>query len=743
MATKTSGFSLIKGFWNFLLGLIGFVVLFFVLVNFGLFGDLPNIKELEDPKSALASEIISEDGVPIGKFYKNENRTNVGYKDIAPVVYQALIATEDVRYYEHSGIDFRGTVRALSGLGGSGGGSTITQQLSKNLFSEKPKMKITRILQKFKEWIISIRLERRYTKNEILVMYLNTVPFSGNSYGIKSAAFEFFGKSPSELKTEEAAVLVGMLKANTAYNPKLNPERSKQRRDVVLAQMAKPKAGFISEEESKKLQGLPIQLDYRNTDVDGLTHYFKDEVGKFMADWCKKNGYNLYKSGLRIHTTINSKMQAYAELAVAKHMKDLQGTFFKSWGKEQPWRYIKDWKVIPGYIESQLKRTERYAGLKEKYKGDSAAIFKALKKPVPMTIFTWNGEKDTVMSPYDSVALMKKYLHAGFCAVDPSNGDIKAWVGGVNYKYFKYDHVNKNARRQVGSTFKPIVYATAIDINKTSPCTKFPREYTTFTGYGEEPWTPRNADGTSGGEWSMYKGLANSDNLITAQVMKSLGEDGPEVVKKFAERLGIEKNRIPAVPSICLGTMELSVFEMASAFGVFVNKGLWVEPSFITRIEDKNGNVLAEFKARRQDQVLSEEKAWVMFSMLEGVVNGGTGSYLRGSKFGVKGHIGGKTGTTQGNADGWFIGACKGLVCATWVGADDPSVRFRSTWLGQGAMTALPIYGYFMQSMQKDKEIDINTDALDSPKGGITIQTDCDKVNAGEEGSIDIEGLGG
>ena len=359
-----------------------------------------------------------------------------------------------------------------------------------------------------------------------------------------------------------------------------------------------------------------------------------------------------------------------------------------------------------------------------------------------MTVFTWKGERDTTMSPYDSMKYIKKFLHAGFVAVEPETGHVKAWVGGINHKFFKYDHVNIHARRQVGSTFKPIVYATAMDINKYSPCTIFPRERTTFPGANGELWSPRNSDGKEGGEATMAKGLALSDNLITAQIMKSLGDEAPQMVIKFAERVGIEKNRIPPVPSICLGTMELSPFEMASAYTAFVNKGLWIKPTYITRIEDKNGNVLEEFGTPEHDQVLSEEKAYLMFSMLKGVVDFGTGSYLRG-KYGVTGHIGGKTGTTQGSADGWFMGVTRGLVCSVWVGADDPSVRFRNGWIGQGALMALPIYGIFMQQAQADKNLSINTDMPEIPQNMSSMTMDCgENGEADRGGELDVDELG-
>lgn len=736
----SNGFFFIRRFWSLLFGTFIFIILFFLLVSAGLFGDMPDIKELENPKSAQSTIVYAADGEVLGSYFL-ENRINIKHNAIAECVYDALICTEDIRFKDHSGIDAKGTARAVIRMGKDGGASTITQQLAKNMFSiyEKPKMKITRVMQKFKEWIIAIRLERRFTKDEIITMYLNTVPFSGMSWGIDAASKEFFNKKPSQLKVEEAAVLVGMLKAISMYNPRINPEKSMQRRNVVFSQMVK--YGKMTAEEFDELKQKPIKLDYKSVDTEGPAIYFRDHLAEYLKDWCKKNGYNLYKSGLRIYTTIDSKLQKHAENAVEKHMADLQKQFDRSWGKEAPWRKA-DWKVIPNFIETALQKTDRYRILKKQYKEDKDAIMAELKKPVRMTVFTWQGERDTTMSPYDSMKMIKRLLHAGFVAIEPESGHVKAWVGGINHRYFKYDHVNINARRQVGSTFKPIVYATAVDINKFTPCTVFPRERVVFEQEGSEPWSPRNSDGTEGGETTMAKGLAFSDNLITAQIMKTLGDDAPKTVIKFAERVGIQKNRIPAVPSICLGTMELSPYEMASAYTAFVNKGLWVKPSFITRIEDKNGNVLEEFGVPEHDQVLNEEKAYVMYKMLLGVVDYGTGSYLRG-KFGVTGHIGGKTGTTQGSADGWFMGVTKGLVCSTWVGADDMGVRFRDGWLGQGALMALPIYGFFLQGVQKDKSIIFDTDMIDPPKNASDLLSECSDAAVNDKGDkLKIDDLG-
>lgn len=744
---KSSSVFLFK-FWNLFASFLGFVFLFFLLVNFGLFGDMPEIKDLENPHNSLVSEVYSEDGVMLGRYYR-ENRKTVNRNDIAQCVFQALIATEDVRFNEHSGIDPKGLARAFAKFGRDGGGSTITQQLAKNLFNRlnPPRNKVARMMQKFKEWIIAVRLEKRFTKDEIITLYLNTVPFSGHSYGIWAASKEFYNKSPKDLKPDQAAVLIGMLKANTAYNPHTNPEKSKFRRNVVLEQMNK--AGFLSESDLGKYSRLPIKIDYQPFKDDGIANYFRDELAAYLKPWCKENGLDLYESGLKIYTTINYKAQKMAEEAMETHMKKLQRLFNQSWGNRNPWTYIEREKrgmEIPGFVEKQLTKLDEYKDLQEKYGKGSEKILQELKKPRPMTVFSWRGDIDTVMSVYDSMKYIKKFLHAAFIAIEPETGAVKAWVGGINHKFFKYDHVNKRARRQVGSTFKPLVYATAVDINGTTPCTVIPGGSYTF--HCGDPWTPMN-DGYFSGSMTVEDGLAQSNNIITAGVMKSIGRDceAPKLVIKLAERMGIEKNRIPPYPSICLGSAELSPYEMASAYTAFVNKGLWVEPVFITRIEDKNGNVLMEAPEQKHDQVLSEEKAWVMWKMLTGVVEKGTSTSLKGI-INYKGAYAGKTGTTQGNADGWFMGVTQNLVCATWVGGDEPSIRFQSTFYGQGATTALPIYGLFMNKAVRDVSLGLSVDPLPKPNNPGSLLTNCGEMDQGDnlvrpEGARDVDGLGG
>ena len=730
MSKKTVSTTKQKFWKTFLLALL-FVPVFFILVNFGILGSMPDIEELENPKSALASELYSEDGVMIGQYFI-QKRSYLGYNDIPKDMFEALISTEDERFYEHSGIDVKRLVGAVVRLGASGGASTITQQLAKNLFhyddGKRPNI-VIRLIQKLKEWVIAVRLERRYTKEEIATMYLNTVQFSGNSYGIKSAAKEFFNKQPIDLKTEECAVLVGVLKAITIYNPKRNPMNSTARRNIVLGQMLRNKK--LTNDDFERLKALPIVLDYQYEDHnEGPAVYFREWLKRDLTKWCKEhkkpNGenYNLYKDGLKIYTTINSKLQQYAEEAANKHLKELQGEFDKSWGTKEPWR-DENWKVLPNYPLAELKKTPRYYALKQLYDGDTSKIMKVCRTKTKMTVFSWNGDKDTSMSPLDSVKYMKRFLHTGFIAIQPSTGQVKAWVGGINHHYFQYDHVNRSAGRQVGSTFKPFVYALAID-NKLSPCIQFPNVPPPYPN-----WTVHNSDGSSGGTMNMYRGLANSTNCIVAQLMYTMGANAPANVIDFVRKMGIDSAKLDPVPSICLGVTDISPYDMAGAFSTFANKGYWIEPSYLTRIEDKNGNILAEFGAKDIKQIMTEEKAYVMCQLLEGVVQRGTGQRLK-SKYGVEGWVGGKTGTTQSNSDGWFMGVTKDLVCATWVGCDSRKVRFRSTNLGQGAHAALPIFAYFIKKAKEDPKLDINLQPIDRPAQELSTEFNCNQYQ--EEG---------
>jgi penicillin-binding protein 1A len=716
-------------FWRLFFGVLLFIPLFFILVNFGILGSMPDIEELENPKSSLASELISEDGVVLGQYFI-QNRSYLGYNEIPKEMFEALVSTEDERFYEHSGIDVKRLVGAVLRLGASGGASTITQQLAKNLFHYdhgiRPNI-VVRLTQKLKEWVIAVKLERRYTKEEIATMYLNTVQFSGGSYGIKSASKEFFNKEAIDLKVEECAVLVGVLKAITSYNPKRNPNNSKARRNIVLGQMLRNKK--LTEEVCDSLKSQDIVLDYQYEDHNnGPAVYFREWLKKDLNKWCKEhkkpNGenYNLYRDGLKIYTTINSKLQTYAEESVKKHLTDLQGQFDKSWGTREPWR-DENWKVLEDYPVQELRKTPRYRLLKKAYGKDTAKIMKICRAKTSMTIFSWKGDVDTMLSPLDSIKYMKRFLHTGFIAIQPTTGQVKAWVGGINHHYFQYDHVNKSAGRQVGSTFKPFVYALAID-NKLSPCIEFPNDPPPYPN-----WRIHNSDGKYGGTMNMYKGLATSTNCIVAQIMYTMGENAPANVVEFVRKMGIDSSKMDPVPSICLGVTDISPFDMAGAFSTFANKGYWIEPTYITRIEDKNGNIIAEFSPTKIKQIMTEEKAYVMTQLLEGVVKRGTGQRLK-YRYDVEGWVGGKTGTTQSNSDGWFMGVTQDLVCATWVGCDSRKVRFRSTALGQGANAALPIFAYFIKKAHDDKKLGIDLLPIEKPEKPLSSEYNCDEYEA-------------
>ena len=722
---------ILKKIWKWFLIFLVFVPVFFFLVNLGILGHMPNIEELENPKSSLASELYSADGVMMGQYYI-QKRSYVPFNEIAPMMFKALIATEDERFFDHSGIDAKRLVGAVVGLGSKGGASTITQQLAKNLFhyddeEDRPNI-VIRLIQKLKEWVIAIKLERRYTKDEIANMYLNTIRYSGGSYGIKSAAKEFFNKTPKALKVEECAVLVGVLKGISMYNPKRNPKDGLKRRNTVFFQMKRNKV--ITDAEYEKYKEMPIVLDYQYEDHNqGLAVYFREYLKRDLNKWCKEhkkpNGenYNLYKDGLKIYTTIDSRLQTYAEEAAKKHLTDLQKQFNKSWGTRQPWT-DEDWRVLPEYPIQELKKTPRYKLLKKQFGKDTSKIMKVCRTKVKMTLFSWVGDIDTMMSPLDSLKYMKKFLHTGFVAIQPSTGQVKAWVGGINHHYFQFDHVNKSATRQVGSTFKPFVYALAID-NKISPCMQFSNTPPAYGG-----WVVHNSGGGYGGTMNMYQGLATSTNCIVAQVMKTMGARAPGTIIDFVKRMGIDSAKMPNMPAICLGVADISPFDMASAFSMFVNKGYWVEPTYLTRIEDKNGNILAEFSPTQIKQILTEEKAYVMCQLLEGVCKKGTGQRLH-RKYRVEGWVGGKTGTTQSNSDGWFMGVTNDLVCATWVGCDSRKVRFRSTAYGQGAHAALPIFAYFIKKAKEDSKLNIKLDPITKPEKEISLEYNCGEYSSG------------
>ncbi|AFM03262.1 membrane carboxypeptidase/penicillin-binding protein [Bernardetia litoralis DSM 6794] len=728
----------------------------------GYFGGMPDLKELENPNSNVASEIYSADGILMGKYYR-ENRTPVPLDEISPNVVNALIATEDIRFREHSGIDLISLMRVFRGIITfhlDGGGSTISQQLAKNLFNTRTKQyngtwttpdnsKILRMgIIKFKEWMLSVKLERSYTKDEILYWYLNTVDFGRNAFGIKVAAKTYFDREPIDLTLPEAATLVGMLKAPTAYNAIGNPERSKFRRNVVFKQMEKYK--YITPEERTVLKEEPMVTNENFSEVDahhnGLAPYLRTVVRNKVMRWCKDNDYDLFSDGLRIYTTIDSRMQKHAEGAVKEHMKELQGNFFDQWKGKNPWR-DEYGKEIEGFLEKATRQTERYRLTKIKYDGDSTLIAqemaKQMNESIKMKVFDWNSkgyEKDSVMTPLDSIKYYKHFMHIGMMVMDPHSGQIKAWVGGINHKHFQFDHVQQG-RRQPGSTFKPIVYATAISEKKFHPCFQVTDVPKTFNLESGGTWTARNSGGYTGQTMTLRQGLARSVNTIAAYLIGELGEkEGANKVIKLARRMGIEAPLNP-VPSLALGSSEVSVYEMVGAYSTFNNEGEWTEPIFITRIEDKNGRVLRYFSSKTKPALSKDDAATMMYMLMgAGEERGGTALGLWKYKFRKAGvQIAGKTGTTQNYSDGWFMGMTKNLVVGTWVGGDDRSIHFNNFAYGQGSRMAMPAYGMFMDSLYMDSTITdyVNPKEKLVDKSKLSIETDCGKYNRS-----DIDTLG-
>lgn len=724
----------IKYFWIFNLAFFFLIFLLFTFISLGWLGFMPSFEELESPKSNLASQIYSSDNVLLGTYYI-ENRSNANYSEISPNVINALIATEDVRFEKHAGIDYKGVLRAIVKSiilsdRSSGGGSTITQQLAKNLFPRKPNASLPElVLIKLKEWVTAIKLEHNYSKQEIIAMYLNTVDFGSHAYGIKSAAATFFNTSPDSLKVEEAAVLVGLLKAPTLFNPVRNYDKSLNRRNVVLSQMLKYE--YLTQAEFDSISNLPIDVSrYRVTDhLSGLATYFREYLRIQLIEWCKTKekpdggNYNLYKDGLRIYTTLDSRMQKYAEEAVEEYMgKELQPQFFEHWKnyKNAPFDRNLSEEDTKRLIRMSIKRSDRYRLLKSE--GTPVEVIEQIfKTPVPMKIFTWNGEKDTVLSPLDSIIYYKHFLNAGLMSMDPVTGYVKAYVGGINYKHFKYDHV-KLSRRQVGSTFKPFVYTLAMQEGEFSPCSKVPNVPVTFETADGQKWTPRNSNDAREGEMVTLKwALANSVNYISAYLMKRYS---PHAVVQIARKMGVT-SPIDEVPAICLGATDLTVYEMVGAYNTFVNKGVYIEPIFITRIEDKNGNIIESFVPRTQE-AMNEETAFLMLELMKGVVESGTSVRLR-YKYGLTNPIAGKTGTTQNNSDGWFIGLTPELVTGVWVGGEDRSIHFRTITYGQGAHMALPIWAIYMKKVYNDNKLKISQGDFEKPANELKVETDCNK----------------
>lgn len=720
----------LRVFWGLVFLPILSVLLLVWMVSLEWFGELPEIEDLQNPRINLATEIISADGKILGKFYA-ENRVNVQYKDLSPHIIHALIATEDVRFENHSGIDFKGIARAVIFMGKRGGASTISQQLSKLLFPRErnlstPKM----IIRKIKEWVIAARLERQYTKEEILTMYLNKFDFINLAVGIKSASRIYFNTTPDSLRIEQAALLVGMCQNPTKHNPLNKAQAAMARRNIVLDQMAKYK--FIDKKTSDSLKTLPLGINFQQEDHTlGLAPYMREYLrDNFLKKWCEENPkpdgtqYDIYRDGLRIYTTIDSRMQKYAEDAMAEHMKELQAKFAKECQKKKnaPFDYRLTKEEINAIMSASMKRSERYRVLKERGLSKEE-MEKNFNTPVPMRVFSWKGEFDTVMSPMDSIRYYKTFLRSGFMSMDPHTGHIKAWVGGFNYKHFKYDQV-RVAKRQVGSTFKPFVYALAI-IEGWSPCHKIPNVPVTFEIPGQSPWTPKNSseEKYEGKMLTLKFALALSINSITAYIMKQFG---PEPVVQLSQRLGIT-SKLEAVPSLCLGTADISLYEMVGAMSAFANKGTWIEPVFVTRIEDKNGRVLADFRPRTEE-IMDEEKAYIMIELLKGAVQYGTGARLR-YRYKLTQPMAGKTGTTQNHSDGWFIGITPNLVSGCWVGGEDRSIHFSSLNEGQGAAMALPIFAYYMQKVYSDKKINLYQGDFEKPGRKISVEMDCEKYN--------------
>jgi penicillin-binding protein 1A len=696
---------------------------------------MPELEKLENPKVTIASELYTADQVQIGKYYR-ENRSPVTFEEINPILIKALVATEDVRFYQHSGIDLTAMLSIPVSMlkGDNRGGSTLTQQLAKNLFKTRNETSkgllghvpfVKTLIIKTKEWIMATRLERTFTKEEILTMYLNTVDFGSNSFGIKVAANTFFDTNPKEISITEAATLVGLLKAPTSYSPILNPERSVERRNVVLGQMLK--YDVIDQTQFDSLSVQPLGSRYKaESHNDGTGTYFRNVVGNYMRDWCKENGYDLYADGLKIYTTINSRIQAHAEAAVDSQMKVLQAKFFKHWKGKNPWVDGDD-KEIPGFIEKVAKRTDYYIQLRKTYKGNTDSINFYMNRPRKMRVFSWKGDLDTTLSPMDSIRYYKHFLQCGMMTMDPYTGHIIAWVGGINFKYFKFDHVYQS-KRQPGSTFKPFVYCAALD-NGYSPCDKMLDQRVTIKYYDrwlkkDTVWSPRNSDWVfSGEEMTLRRAMAKSVNSITSQLIGNLGS---EKVIEYAHKLGIKSN-LDTIPSVGLGSSDVSLFEMVGAYCTFLNKGVSTEPLFVTRIEDRHGNVIHEFIPQRK-HAISEETAWLMLHMLKGGLEepGGTsqalfqhGGLFKGNEFG------GKTGTSSNHSDGWFMGVTKDLVSGVWVGGDDRSIHFRTSALGEGARTACPVYGIYMEKLYQDKETGVKMGYFPRPFVKITKPYNC------------------
>ena len=743
---KKSYGTIVKVFWGvFFLGLISLVGIF-GLSSLGLLGPMPPLEQLENPKTNLATQIISSDGMVFGKFYFNDNRTPISFEELPKNIVDALIATEDERYFEHSGIDWRGFLRAVFYLGKKGGASTITQQLARQLFvGVRSRNMQEAVVQKIKEWVLSVQLERRYTKKEIIAMYLNIYDFGYNADGIRSAAKIYFDTTPQSLSIEQSATLVGMLKNSSLYNPMRRPIIVEQRRNVVFQQMLRN--GLINIEEKDSLSSIPLKITYSpESHREGMATYFRAYLQEFMKKWTRENtkpdgsNYNIYRDGLNIYTTIDSRLQSIAETAVSTHMKNLQNEFFnqnmKTRNPTAPFLDLRDGE-IDTLLERAAYRTERWRKMRNAGV-EKEVILASFHKKTSMQVFSWRGEIDTVMTPMDSIRYYKYFLRGAMMSMEPKTGHVKAWVGGFNYKHFQYDQV-KQGRRQIGSTFKPFLYATAIDQLKLSPCDSLPDALYCIDAlkHGNmDPWCPKNSGDKYGRMRTLKNALANSVNTVSARIMDMVG---PKPVIELIRKMGVT-SPIPAVPSIALGTPDISLFELVGAYGTFANQGIYIRPIMITRIEDKNGMVLFEVLPETKD-VISEEAAYVTVNLMKGVTEHGSGARLRhaglektnyiyknivsGYPYVFENAIAGKTGTTQNQSDGWFMGMVPNLVTGVWVGGEDRAIHFKDIGFGQGATMALPIWGMYMKGAYEIPELEISIQDFLAPET-VTINLDCD-----------------
>lgn len=738
---------LVRVFWLlFVTGLLSFSSLF-VIAALGYLGEMPDLEQLENPKTKLATQIISSDGVVLGKFYVNDNRTPISYEALPTNLVNALIATEDERFFTHSGIDLKGTLRAIFYFGKKGGASTISQQLARQLFvGVRSRNKTEALLQKFKEWVLAVKLERSYTKKEIIAMYLNVYDFGYSGDGIQSASKIYFNTTPQKLSIEQSATLVGMLKNSSYFNPIRRASRVEQRRNVVLQQMERN--GFITESERDSIKQIPLKIDYTpDSHREGLATYFRGYLQQFMRSWTKNNpkadgtNYDIFRDGLRIYTTIDSRLQEIGETSVSAHMSNLQEEFFlQNTPEANPTAPFLDLREgeIDTLLQNTARRSERWRKMRVAGK-DEETIWASFKKPVEMEVFSWKGDLDTLMTPLDSIRYYKHFLRASMMSMDPKTGHVKAWVGGFNYKHFQYDQVYQG-RRQIGSTFKPFLYATAIDQLRLSPCDILPDALFCIEPlkHGNvDAWCPKNSGNKYGQMRTLKNALANSVNTVSARLMDKVG---PRPVINLARKMGIT-SYLPRVPSIALGTPDISLLEMVGAYSTFANKGIYVKPIMITRIEDKNGTVLFEVVPETTD-VLSEESAYVTIDLLKGVTEAGSGIRLRhegadqenyayqnvvtGYPYKFENPIAGKTGTTQNQSDGWFMGMVPNLVTGVWVGGEDRAVHFEDIAFGQGATMALPIWAMYMRGAYEIPELGISLEDFEAPEK-LTIPIDCDQ----------------